>query len=78
MKPKLTRGHSVSLRVGTDGRPQLVAVTEALMAMREAGVPLDAEWQMGFHSGKQVTGNGGQPFMEADYISVDATWAEQT
>jgi hypothetical protein len=75
MKPKLTRGHSVSLKIATNGRPQIVTITEALSALREAGVPLDAEWHMGFHIGQRVAGP--DPFMEADYISVDATWAEQ-
>jgi hypothetical protein len=76
VKTKLTRGHSVSFRVNAVGRPLIDAIEEALTTLREAGVPIDAEWQMAFHQGKQV--NKPEPFVEADYISIDATWAEQS
>jgi hypothetical protein len=76
VKPKITRGHSVSLRVTAVGRPLIVAIEEGLQAMRDAGAPIDAEWTMGFHRGKEV-GRNGDPYLEADYISLDATWAEQ-
>jgi hypothetical protein len=77
MKPKITRGHSVSLQVTAVGRSLISAIEEALTAMREAGAPLDAEWKMAFHKGKEVTKNS-DSYLEADYISLDATWAEQS
>lgn len=76
MKPKLTRGHSVSFQVTVSGRSREAAIDQAMKEMDGAGVPLDAIWKMEFHRGQERT--NGERFREADYITVDATWAEQT
>ena len=72
----MLRGHSVSLRVTVSGRSQLAAIQEGLVALHNEGVPLDAEWTMAYHQGQEV--RNGDPYLEADYIQIDATWAERT
>jgi hypothetical protein len=77
MKPKaIVRGHSVSFRVVAGGRPLTEAILEALASMEDAGVPLGSEWKMAYRRGGKV--NNGDPYVEADFITVDATWAEQS
>lgn len=80
MKPQITRGHNVQFRVTVAGRSSLAAVQEALVLLREAGVPMDAGWRMSYHKGeeKREKQPNGEPYMESDYIQVEATWAEQS
>jgi len=41
---------------------------------------MDAGWRMSYHKGeeKREKQPNGEPYMESDYIQVEATWAEQS